>query len=182
MWGVIIKLIKSNSNGKELRQIQAGIKKSFNAVKEEFNVHLDSINLNTTEIQSLYEYLSEVDVKIDKLNERLDEIQMYINPDINDDQFNVELTHREQEVFVVLYAAQDKITAVEIAKKLGFTDEMVNRYVYNLITKGIPVLKQFVKKEMYLNLDLKFKDLQARKGVVQISESISKQLLDDKAL
>ncbi len=166
----------------DLKTMQKSLRKSFDAVKNEFNVDLDTINQNTSEIQSIYDYLAEIDSKIDKLNERIDEMQMLVNPSMKEEQFNVELTHREQEVFVVLYAAQDKITAKEIAKKLGFTDEMVNRYVYNLISKGIPVLKQFLKDEMYLYLELKFKDLQARKGVVQISESISKQLLDDKAL
>lgn len=107
---------------------------------------------------------------------------MFVNPDVSAEQFNVELTHREQEVFVVLYAAQEKITAKEIAKKLGFTDEMVNRYVYNLISKGIPILKQFSKDNMYLYMELKFKELQARKNILKIDESISKQLLDDKVL
>lgn len=169
-------------SAKELKRIQNSLKKSFDSVKEEFNVHLDTINQNTSEVQNIYDYLAEIDSKIDKLNERIDEMQMYINPSSKENQFDVELTHREQEVFMVLYTSQEKITAKDVARKLGFTDEMVNRYVYNLISKGIPVLKQFVKKEMFLYLELKFKDLQARKGVVNIAESISKQLLDDKAL
>lgn len=173
-------MIKSASA--QLREMEKAIRKSFSAVKEELNVHLETINQNSTEVQTIYDYLEEIDSKIEKLNERIDELQMYVNPAADESQFNVELTHREQEVFMVLYSEQKKITAKEVAKRLGFSDEMVNRYVYNIISKGVPILKQFVDGEVFLYLDLKFKDLQTRKGVIHIDESISKQLLDDNAL
>ena len=178
-WGVEIKLVKSSVQ--DIVDMKKGLKKAFDSVKEELNVHLDTINDNTSEIQSIYDYMGELDLKIEKLNERIDELQMYINPGV-ESKFEVELTHREQEVFLVLYASSEKVTAKDIAKRLGFTDEMVNRYVYNLISKGIPVLKQFVEKEMFLYLDLKFKDLQAKKNILKIDESISKQLIDDDIL
>jgi len=179
--GVMIKIIK-DTNTEKFKDLRNGVKKAFDAVKEEFNVHLDTINQNTSEVQKIYDYLAEIDSKIEKLNERIDGLQMNINPEMTENQFNVELTHREQEVFVVLYAAQEKITMSEIAKRLGFTDEMVNRYVYNLISKGIPILKQFTKKGMNIYLDLKFKEMQARKNILKIDESISKQLIDDEAI
>ncbi|MFT4261397.1 MAG: HTH domain-containing protein [Candidatus Woesearchaeota archaeon] len=162
--------------------IKRSLVAAFKQIKNEFNEHLETINQNTTEIQGLYDYLSEVEQKIDKLNERMDEMQMSVNPDMNYEQFSVELTHREQEVFMILYAEQEKINAQTIAKKLGFTDEMVHRYIYNLITKGIPIIKHFEKEEMLLALDVKFKDLQARRNILKINESISQQLLSDKIL
>ena len=173
-------MIKSTVS--HLKEMEKGIRKSFSAVKEELSVHLDTINQNTSEVQNIYDYLAEIDTKIEKLNERIDELQMYVNPASDDFQFNVELTHREQEVFVVLYSDQKKVSAKDVARRLGFSDEMVNRYVYNIISKGVPILKQFVEGEVFLYLDLKFRDLQTRKGVVHIDESISKQLLDDNAL
>jgi len=168
------------SETEKLKDMQISVKKAFESIREELNVHLDTINQNTSEVQSIYDYLGELDSKIEKLSERIDEMQMFINPGY-DTKFDVELTHREQEVFLVLYAETNKITAKDIARKLGFTDEMVNRYVYNLISKGIPILKHFVDNQLFLHLDLKFKDLQARKNILKIDESISKQLLSDKA-
>lgn len=162
--------------------MQTGLKLSFNKIKGELDVHLDSINQNTSEIQTIYDYLQDLDLKIEKLNERIDELNMYVGPKLTEEQLSVDLTHREQEVFVILYAQEDKITAKDIARKLGFTDEMVNRYVYNLITKGIPVLKQYDGDAVFLYLDLKFKNLQAKKNILKIDESISKQLLSDKAI
>ncbi len=169
-------------NNKELDQLKHGLKLAFKDIKSEFSEHLESINQNTGEIQSLYDYVAEVEHKIEKLSERIDELQMSVNPDLSHDQFSVELTHREQETFMVLYAASDDLSAKDVARRLGFTDEMVNRYVYNLITKGIPVIKQYSEGELKLKLDHKFKDLQARKNVLKIDEAISKQLLEDDML
>ncbi len=174
-----ISILGFGKEAEKLKDMQSSVKKAFESIREELNVHLDTINQNT-EVQSIYDYLSELDSKIEKLNERIDELQMFVNPD-SEVKFDVELTHREQEVFLVLYAETNRITAKDVARKLGFTDEMVNRYVYNLISKGIPILKQYSDNQLYLYLDLKFKDLQARKNVLKINESISKQLLSDKA-
>ena len=162
--------------------MKKGCKAAFSSIKREFNDHLEAINQNTSEIQSIYDFLSELDGKIEKMNERLDELQMYVNPDMSHEQFDVELTLREQEVFVVLYAENEAVKAQDVARRLGFTDEMVNRYIYNLISKGIPILKKYDDDEMYVSLDERFKQLQARKSVLDIDESISRQLMADKAL
>jgi predicted nuclease with TOPRIM domain len=169
------------NNTDDLKEMQKGLKNAFKAIKSEMNVHLETINQNSSEIESIYQYLNELDSKIEKLNERIDEVQMFVNPQ-QDEQFAIELTNREQEVFLVIYSENNLISAKDISRKLGFTDEMVNRYVYNMISKGVPLLRQYKDNEVLVSMDLKFKDLQARKNVLKIDESISKQLLSDKAL
>ena len=165
---------------KKLKEFEKGIKTAFKEVKSELDEHLDSINHSTREIQSIYDYLSELDAKIDKMNERIDEIHMVVNPEI-ENQNNIELTNREQEVFMVLYS-EEKINLKEIAKKLGFTQEMVNKYIYNLISKGIPVLRTYEENIVSFSLDLKFKDIQAKRNILNINESISKEILAEKTL
>ncbi|MGV8162509.1 MAG: hypothetical protein ACP5N2_04230 [Candidatus Nanoarchaeia archaeon] len=165
----------------DLKEMQKGIKNAFSAVKEEMNVHLETINQNSSEIQSIYEYLNELDGKIEKLNEKIDQLQMTM--DFEEETFlSVDLTMREQEVFLIIYSEHESISAKEIGKRLGFSDEMVNRYVHNMISKGIPLLKHYKNNEIFIAIDLKFKELQTRKNVLKIDESISKQLLSDKAL
>ncbi len=141
-------------------------------------MHLDSINQNTNEIESLYDYIADVDCKIEKLNERIDELFMFLKPIPKCDGLDLGLSHREQEVFIILYS-EDKVSLGAVAKRLGFTEEMVNRYVSSLTSKGIPVLRQFVGGDLFLYMDLKFKDLQAKKNVLKINESISKNLLSE---
>ncbi len=163
-----------------LKKMNAGVKHAFGTVKDEMTQHLDAINQNTNEIQACYEYLAELDAKFDKLAERMDALQFQLEPE--EAQIEISLTHREQEVFMILYVQEDPITAVEIAKRLGLTVEMVDRYLLNIASKGVPVLKTFVNGKVYHSLDLKFKDLQARKNVLNINESVSAQLLTEKAI
>lgn len=161
--------------------MNGGIKQAFSHVKDEMDHHLDSINQNTNEIQSCYEYLAELDAKIDKLSERFDDIQLSLSPEeVSYD--NISLTHREQEVFMVLYTVEDPITSAEIGRRLGLTVEMVERYLANVLGRGIPILKTFVSGKVYHSLDLKFKQLQARQNVLNISQQLSVQLLEEDAI
>jgi predicted HTH transcriptional regulator len=174
-------MIIGNDVDKKLEGVQKGLKKAFDSIKEEFDSHLDTINQNTSEIQAVYDYLEQLESKIDKLGERIDELQMAVNPELSFEHFEADLTHREQEVFLVLYAAENKISAKEMAKRLGFSEELVHNYIYNLISKGIPVFKHY-DKEMYYYLDKRFKDLQARKNVLKIDDSVSKELLREERI
>ncbi len=156
---------------KELEELKEAVKLGFKAVKEEFNEHLDSINGNTQEIDVVHSRIDELDSKIEKLNERIDNIYMKMSlvPNFED----VTLTFREQEVFICVYT-HDMITYGEIADMLGLTEFMVKNYIASLISKGIPILKQFKENEFYLYLDPEFKVLQAKKNILSINESILK--------
>ena len=62
----------------KLEALSSTIKLAFSEIHDEFQEHLESINENTTEIQSNYTYLCELDNKIAKLNERIDEIHLIL--------------------------------------------------------------------------------------------------------
>lgn len=172
-------VLNINGETKKLKEFQTAVKGAFKEVKSELEDHLESINHSTQEIQSIYDYLNELDAKIEKLNERIDEVQMFVNP-AQEDKQDISLTNREQEVFLVLYS-EERASSKEIGKKLGFTEEMVNKYVYNLISKGVPVLREYSEKIVFFSLDLKFKDLQAKRNILKINELISKEILAEKA-
>ncbi len=161
--------------------MNSGVKQAFSKIKTEMDQHLDTINQNTNEIQACYEYLAELDAKLEKMNERLDEIQYRLEPSYQELE-RVHLTPREQEVFLVMYAVEDPITTADIARRLGLTIEMVEQYLTNISAQGVPVLKSFVNGKVYHSLDLKFKDLQARKNILQISDAVRAQVLVDKAI
>ncbi len=160
----------------KLRKLEKGIRQSFEKIKEEMDNHLDTINKNTDEIQMLYDYLTEVDSKIEKLSERMDNMEMVLDPQMEALACNLSLNKKEQEVFVVLYTADDKVTTEEIAQTLGYTEEMVLNYLYNLISKDIPIIKECRGETMLLSLNPKFEDLQAKKNVLNIEESVAKEV------
>lgn len=168
--------------------INPNLKKAFNAIKEEFEDHLNTINDNTNEIQANYEFMNKLDSKIDKLNEKIEEIQCFIkNFTEDEDNENLEdecsykkvfLTNKEKEVFLALYTLAEEKGPVMyslIAKKLGITEFMVREYVTNLIEKGIPIIKKYVKRDVYIDIEQKFKHVQARENIVGISESMARR-------
>jgi len=164
----------SNKKDKELVKLAQGIRRAFKGVKSELNDHLESINQNTSEIQANQGLLAELEVKIDKLSERLDELELVLNPN-KAKSLNIKLTPREQEVFMTLYLGK-ALSLAEIARHLGFTQDMVNMYVFNLVSKGVPVRKELVDDVLVFSLEPEFKELQARRNVLEIDPGIARQL------
>jgi len=168
-------VVKEGVNKKDFLSHQKGVSLAFSKVKDELNEHLDAINQNTTEMGSIQQYIVELEEKIDKLSERIDVLVSQQQGKSYD--LDIKLSLREQEVFLALYTADDVKTSLELAQYLGLTEELVNGFIYKLISKSIPVMKKYSlesKIPLYY-LDNHFKDLQARKNIVEINESI----LDD---
>lgn len=160
---------------KELQKIQEALRLSFGDVRLEMDDHLDAINENSSEIASLQHYLQEIDAKIDKLTDRVDELASVIQPDKTDFS-SLHLNRKEQEVFFVLYSHEGPLTPDQVGKKLGLSRQLAAQYLYNLQLKGVPMIARNWKGELFYSLDLKFKDLQARKNVLRISPSVKEHL------
>jgi len=109
---------------KEIEKINKGLQASFQKIKKELDSYLDTINQNTNEIQSNYEFLIELDKKVEALSERIDELTLMINPKQSFINQEFDLSLREQEVFLVLYAINKKF--IISAKSLSF---FVNSYI-----------------------------------------------------
>ncbi len=153
------------------------LRQEFTKIKQEFEEHLQAINENTNEISANYEYICEIESKLDKLSERIDQIQMYFtgsgidiarrnNPDVK------RLNRMEQQVFLVIYTLEEEkgsITYEDIARKLGISEQLAGNYVTSLIEKGVPILKRYINSKPYLRLDPEFKTLQAKENVLQLS-------------
>lgn len=145
----------------------------INEIKEELDEHLDTINANTNEIQTNCEYLCELDNKINKLNEKIEEIQLELGLKKKQEKFEkIKLTLREQEVFLVLYTSEESLSYRDISRRLGLTDALIKDYVEALIMKGIPIIKRYSEDKVLVLLDEEFKRLQARENVLGLSEVI----------
>ncbi len=167
---------------KEIEKINNALKFSFKRVKEELDNYLDTINQNTNEIQNNYEFLLELDRKVDTLSERVDEITLLLEPSNNVSPDQIDLTIREQEVFLVLYAINKKLSAGAIARRLGLTPDKVNDYLQNLMDKQVPVLKEIFNNRIFYFLDDRFRSIQAKQNIIKIDSSVSNQLLHDEAI
>jgi len=151
---------------------------AFSQIKEEFEDHLVAINENTNEIQSNYEVISEIDQKLNKLSERLDRIEFFLQKEgletEEKQEFKpVRLSKREQEVFLILYTLEEikgSVTYLDIARKLCLTEDIVASYISNIIQKGVPIIKRYIANQAHLSLNPKFKALQAKENILQIEQ------------
>jgi len=172
-------VMKITLGNKRIKEMEEALKSAFVVVREELDEHRDSINQNTNEVQSNYEYICKLDSKINKLSERVDELTMFIRQLKGQEQKTFEvspLTRKEQEVFLVIYM-NDEVTHKYIGRRLGFTEDLVECYVENLITKGVPVIKKRSSRNIsYLTLDPDFKAQQTKTNILNINETITETI------
>ena len=159
----------------ELKNLIDSVRHAFRKVKGELDDHISTINENTGDIQELNETVSQIDHKLDKLTERLDELELIVNPKFRNTNF--QLSKREQEVFMALYIGKS-LDLKGISKMLGFTTDMVNMYLINMISKGVPIQKELVDDVLVFSIASDFKDLQARRNILNIDPRISKQMVE----
>ena len=152
-------------------RMERGIRSAFNKVRDELDDHLDTINRNSMEIQGVYEFLTVLEQKIDKLADRIDDLRSEERGRPADS-----LTLREQEVFLVLYAADEPLSAMDIASQLGLDASRVSAIVTELALKGIPLIQQFFGGVIAYSLELRFKELQARQNIVIIDQQVSRSM------
>lgn len=148
-------------------------------IQEEFEDHLSAINDNTNEIQANFEYIQRLEAKIDKMNERLDQVQLILKRltgiDIKKEHpfQNIDLTKEEKDVFLILYTQEEIrgcITYMDISKKLGISEELAKGYITNMIEKGVPIIKRYINRKAYINIDPEFKEIQAKENILNINQ------------
>jgi len=164
--------------GLELSRLNKKFRHEFTKISQEFEEHLQAINENTNEITANYAYTCELEGKIDKLSERVDQIQMYLESNSNmafprGNYFDVRrLDRKEQEVFLVIYTLEEEkgsVTYEDIANKLNISEQLAGNYVTSIIEKGVPILKKYVNSKPHLRLDQEFKTLQVKENILQLS-------------
>lgn len=160
----------------ELSKLNKSFRGEFTKIRHEFEEHLQAINENTNEICANYEYLSELESKLDRLSERVDQIQMYLqlkNAVAPKRNFNVKrLDRMEQDVFLVIYTLEEEkgsLTYEDIAKKLSISEHLAANYVTSIMEKGVPIIKRYLNSKPYLRLEPEFKTLQAKENILQLS-------------
>jgi predicted nuclease with TOPRIM domain len=126
--------LKKLSNS-AIADLEVSLKHSFGKVKEELDEHLEAINNNTNEIQTNFEYLTELESKVTKLNEKVERILEILEGKKDEPTYHVEeLTLREQEVFITLYSATKPVTYTQISHKIALPADMIRQLIQSLLT------------------------------------------------
>ena len=149
-------LIKKSDT--EISHFREELTHAMGAIREEFNEHLLAINENTNEIQSNYEFLCELDGKIERLTERIDRIQYLLEGKRAEERHTISpLNGQEQAIVDALQGASATLTYEELSSRSGQPLPVVRSYISHLIAKGVPVMKKYAHNEVFLFLDPAFK-------------------------
>ena len=149
-------------------------------VRDELDDHRIALNENTSEIESNYELLNQLNSRLDKLQARVDELTMLVRhgkPPEQVPEFKLQpLTGQEKEAFFALYTLTETaptVTYHQLARKLTTTVEAVSRHITALISKGIPVEKKYASGNAFLGLDRQFRQLQAKENIVKLDTKLT---------
>jgi len=141
------------------------MKLEFEQIRTALEEHLSSINENSSEIQALFDFLHQLEVKVDKLSMRIDQMQMSSPEKISVSP----LDHTEKKIFLILYTEETPLSFDEIAVRANLPKSIVPDCVSNLILKGIPLQRSSYNNKLFLQLEPTFKELQAKENIINLS-------------
>jgi biotin operon repressor len=146
------------------------VKNDVDLITEELDDHREGINQHDEEIKEIYSLL-----------EKLKDVQEEHSLILGNSHFSgldMALTNIERRILLTLYTSEFLLTTEDLAKKLRLSEKVVSEFIDDLKEKGIPILRQkSLDNKIYLYLDQKFKDLQAKKNFLKLNDSLTKQLL-----
>jgi len=169
---------KRGHYAQQFKEANNELHSAFSQIKEEFEDHLTAINENTNEIQANYECLNNIDQKLNKLAERMDKMEIFLQKqglEVEEKETfkPIKLSKREQEIFLILYTLEEikgSVTYLDIAKKVCLTEDIVASYISNMVRKGVPITKKYIANQATLNLNKRFKALQAKENILGIEQ------------
>ena len=146
-----------------------GINKELEKVRQALEEHLSSINENTSEIQGVFDYLNGIEVKMDKLTQRLDQLQLN-SSECEEQKLNITpLNQIERKIFLTLYTEEIPMSYREICVRSGLPLSVITECVSSLFSKGIPILRSFCNNQLFVKISPSFKDRQAKENLVNLS-------------
>jgi len=142
--------------------------KEFAAIRKMLEEHLAAINDNTVEVQALFDFLQELEIKVEKVSQRLDQTQLSLG--IPKPKTNIApLNQVERKLFLVLYTGESLMTYQEIADKSELSISVIPECISSLIQKGVPFRRSFFENQLFVGLEPGFKELQAKENIVNLS-------------
>ena len=153
---------------KEWIEFDEKFKKNLLVIKQNLSEHLSAINENTSEIQGVFDYFHELDGKIEKLGQRLDQMQLEKGIE-KEKPFVAPLNETERKVFLALYTEEKAMNSYELAEKSAVPLSIVRDILSTVIQKGVPVKRSFLNGHTYYLIDSEFKEWQAKEGILNLS-------------
>ncbi|MBS3124519.1 hypothetical protein J4437_07885 [Candidatus Woesearchaeota archaeon] len=137
-------------------------------IKNLLDEHLTAINENTGEIQVMFDYLQEVEKKVERITQRLDNLQLTMGQPLEKTSI-APLNQEEKKIFLVLYTEENPLSIEEIAEKSYQSAALVQENISNLSNKCIPLQRTLCQGQFFFSLNKEFKERQAKENLVSLS-------------
>ena len=144
-------------------------------IREELDDHLESINENTEEIAIQNSAVCEIDNRLNKLEEKMDRIHFMFKQLIAKSLISVELSKKEQQVFLILYTHDGFLGMEGLSPKANLSRSAVEDALVSLMDKGIPIEREIIDKDVYFRLNQDFRLRQAKDSIVRIDPDVKRQ-------
>ncbi len=142
--------------------------KDFEKIKKILNEHLSAINDNTGEIQVLFDYLQEVEKKMEHISQRLDKFQLSQNIPLEKPLISP-LNQAEKQIFLLLYTEAMPLTIREMSQRSGFSSAVISECLTSLGSKCIPLSRNYINNQFFFSLSPEFKEAQAKENLINLS-------------
>ena len=162
---------EENFSFEELNQLKCDLTK----LQQDLDDHFESINGNTREIDIQNNFICEIDNRLTKLEEKMDEIHFIMKQMVNRSKLSVELTKDEQRVFLILYTHDKFVKSSRICEKSFLDKEVVDDALVSMMDKGLPIERDILNGEACYRMDNEFKLRQAKEEVIQIDSDVTSQ-------
>ena len=174
--GVYILLFRSRKRhddiiSSDIRQLKEG----FSFAREELEEHLDAINGNTGEIEVQNTFICEMDNRLNKMEEKMDELQFLLKQLVTKAKLSVELSKDEQRAFLILYTHEKFMKPQEIGLKAFLEQAMTEEALTSMMDKGIPIEREVLDGTVYFRMNKDFKLRQAKESIIKIDADVTGQ-------
>lgn len=143
------------------------IKQVLDSMREELDDHRQSINENTTELETVFEFLSALEAKLDNVQRIAEQLALTLNAP---QQAIGVLNRREKQVSQALFLlgkTKPWVSCEELANHCSFSREVLAATIAALIAKQVPILKKYDGTRAYVQLTPNFREQQAKHNVLK---------------
>jgi len=138
--------LKNNS----IVEVEARIKNSFAAVKEEIEDHLVAINENTDELKRHSDFMNELENRIEMVSEKLESLQLMVMQLMKSS-----LNENEKKILDVLSKSTSFLSCRDIAFFTAVSELFVKAHLFSMICKGVPLKEKVIDNQSYFVLERK---------------------------
>lgn len=155
----------------ELGKVGSGLKE----MREEIDEHLQAINENTNELEIQNSFICEIDNRLTKLEEKMDELHFLLKQLVTRTNLSVELSKDEQRVFLIIYTHSKFMTSTEIGSRALLDKELTDESITAMMDKGIPIDREIFDGNVYFRMNKEFKLRQAKEHIIKIDTDVTSQ-------